>query len=73
MNKTTLFVSTLVLAMSSFVTTTSFAASHEKMTEDTEVECITQEDLEEMTAEEKAELTSPTCEAMESEEKTKAE
>ncbi len=71
MNKKTLLASTLLVAMSSFVTTTSFATSHDKMTE--EVECLTQEELAGMTEDEKAEQSLPLCEVMESEEEPKAE
>ncbi|MGK0272134.1 MAG: hypothetical protein ACI88H_002800 [Cocleimonas sp.] len=73
MNKKTLLASTLLVAMSSFVTTTSFATSHDKMTEEAEVECLTQEELAEMTEDEKAEQALPLCEVMESEEAPKAE
>ena len=75
MNKTTLFVSTLVLAMSSAFTTVSYAESHEKKAE--EVECITEEALEAMSEEAREALTTPVCEddedKAEDEEKPKAE
>jgi len=52
MNKTTLFVSTLVLAMSSAFTSVSYAESHENKAED--MECVTEEAREA--------LTTPVCE-----------
>ena len=39
MNKTTLFISSIILTLSSFFTTTTFATSHEKAEE---AECVTQ-------------------------------
>ena len=60
MNKTKLFVSTLVLAMSSAFTTVSYAASHEKKAE--EMECVTEEALEAMSEEAREALTTPVCE-----------
>ncbi len=75
MNKKTLLVSTLILAMSAFFTTASYAASHEKKMEDTdEMECVTEEELEEMSDEEKAKMTEPMCSSDEGEgeEKPKA-
>ncbi|WP_299871425.1 hypothetical protein [uncultured Cocleimonas sp.] len=60
MNKTTLFVSTLVLAMSSAFTSVSYAESHENKAED--MECVTEEALEAMTEEAREALTTPVCE-----------
>jgi sensor domain CHASE-containing protein len=63
MNKTTLFVSALVLAMSSAVTTISYAASHENKAEDAEeMECVTEEALEAMSEEASEALETPVCE-----------
>ncbi len=75
MNKTTLLVSTLVLAMSAFFTTASYAESHEKKAEDAdEMECVTVEELAEMSDEDKANMTEPMCtsDEGEGEEKPKA-
>ena len=63
MNKTTLFVSALVLAMSSAVTSISYAASHENKAEDAEeMECITEEALEAMSEEARDASEAPVCE-----------
>lgn len=60
MNKTTLFVSALVLAMSSAITSVSYAESHENKAE--EMECVTDEALEAMSEEARDALTTPVCE-----------
>ena len=67
MNKTTLLISTIILMLSSFFATITFATSHEKA-EETEVECVTQAALAEMSDEDKAELTESMCEGDEGDE-----
>ena len=69
MNKTTLFISSIILALSSFITATTFATSHEKA-EEAEVECVTQAALAEMSDEDKANLTAPMCEGDEGEDQS---
>jgi len=68
MNNIKVIMTTLVLASSVLFTGASFAESHPKMTEDAEMECVTQAELAEMSDDDKANLAAPLCEGDEGDE-----
>lgn len=61
-NKTLLFVSTMVFALSPFVTANTWAESHEP-----KAECVTQKAYDAMSAEDKDKMTTALCEGDEGE------
>ena len=69
-NKTLLFISTMVLALSPFVTVNTWAESHEPKAEETEAECVTQKAYDAMSAEDKEKMSADVCEGDEGEDKS---
>jgi hypothetical protein len=60
-NKTFLFISTMVLALSPFVTTNTWAESHEPKADEAQVECVSQKAYAEMSAEDKDKISAELC------------
>ena len=69
-NKTLLFISTMVLALSPFVTVNTWAESHEPKAEETEAECVTQKAYDAMSAEDNEKMSADVCEGDEGEDKS---
>ncbi len=70
-NKTLLFVSTIVLAASPLITANSWAGSHDPKTVEAEEECIPQKVYSEMSAEDKEAKSADVCEGDEGEDTSK--